>query len=215
MPGYVINSKHVLFMHVPKAGGSSVEAALKRQGQQFLHDKSFHAADRFSAASAQHWHLEIIARLFPMALFDIRFAVVRHPVDRLVSEFKFRRGLKPWARAATRAPGLPPEPESFEPWLEDALQHAQEHPFLYDNHLRPQVDFIGPGIEVFHLECGLAPVVARLSEALDCPVTLPKRRKQVSSGPDVTPSRESIDKIHKAYAMDFDALGYDARPSRL
>jgi len=209
LPGYLIDQKKVLFLHIPKCGGSSIESALAGQGQQFLYDRAFHSGkDRFSQCSAQHFHASAIDRLFPGDFFDFRFAVVRHPVDRIVSEYRFRRGLRPKTRDVTRAAGLLVEPEDFEPWLEFALGHVGQYPFLFDNHLRAQVEFVDPRVAWFRLEDGLTTVMERLSDVLRCNVQLPEKRKQTSKGAEVAVSEQARARIEAHYAQDMDAFGY-------
>lgn len=210
MPGYLIDGKRVLFAHVPKCGGSSVEAALRAEGREFLYDRHYHNdPDRFSACSAQHLHHAVLARLFPPGFFEFSFSLVRHPVDRAVSEFRFRRGMKPRSRRVTRPGRLGSEPDAFEPWVDYMTLGAARHPYLFDNHARPQADFIGPETAVFRLEDGLGPVFAALSAALGRPVAPPARRRQVSKADPVEVTARARARLEAFYADDFAMFGYD------
>ncbi|MDJ0628596.1 MAG: sulfotransferase family 2 domain-containing protein [Rhodobacter sp.] len=209
MPVYVINGKRILFSHIPKCGGSSIEAALRPMGHEFLFDRRFHNdPDRFSACSAQHLHRAAIARLFPDGAFDYEFAVVRHPVDRAVSEFRFRRDLRPRTRKVTRPARLGPEPEDFDAWVRYMTAGAARHPYLFDNHVRPQAAFIGPETRVFRFEDGLARVFAELSETLGTGIVPPAKRHQVSRHTPVEVDKAARDRLEAFYAADFDTFGY-------
>ena len=211
MPVYVIDGKHILFRHIPKCGGSTVEAALRPLGAELLYDKRFHGdADRFSACSAQHLHAGPLARLFPEEFFDVDFAVVRHPVDRAVSEFRFRRGLRPRSRRVTRPGRLGPEPEAFAPWVQYATDAWPRHPYLFDNHIRPQSEFLGPKTQVFRLEDGLDRVFTALEKVLGRAIAAPRRREQVSDPIPVEVTENTKARLAAFYARDFEVLGYDA-----
>jgi hypothetical protein len=209
MPGYLIGDRAVLFLHIPKCGGTSVEAALSRAGRQFLLDARFHdAAEQFSRCSAQHFHRSVVSRLFPEGFFDLEFAIVWHPVDRLISEFRFRRDLAPYSRRRTCPKRFGPEPTELKPWLDFTFRNVGRDRFLFDNHVRPQVDFVGPATRVFRLEDGLGPVFAWLGDALGTEIAPPRRRHQVSRAARVEIPPELRRRILDHYAADIAAFGY-------
>ena len=211
MPVYVIDQSFLFFSHVPKCGGTSVEKSLRRHGREFLFDRGFHAApESFSRCSVQHLHRAAIARIFPEAMFDFEFATVRNPFARIESEFRFRRGLRPRSRRNTRPGELPPEPENFADWLRYALGHSADHPYLFDNHLRPQNEFVGPATEVFRLENGLTPVFERLSRVTGREITPPARRFQQSARLDIHWTEADRALVREFYVDDFETFGYDA-----
>lgn len=159
MPLVYRNGKTIFFAHVPKTGGSSVEDYLiRRFGAMAIREGRWKATGspqsvghtkRDIIIAAQHLSAADLARLLPRDL-DYSFAVVRNPVDRLLSEFRFQSG-------ASRVSKL-----GFSLWLRIMLSAARAEPRIYENHIRPQVDLIPDGAEVFRLEDGFDGLIAKL-----------------------------------------------------
>ena len=76
-------------------------------------------------------HRRLLETVFNGDTFDYSFTLVRHPVERFVSEYKFQV-------AASKRPDFAPIAE----WIEDLPTKLPENPFAFDNHLRPQHEFI-------------------------------------------------------------------------
>ena len=108
---------------------------------------------------------------------DIVFAVVRDPVARMASEYRWQRRGRRGRRLGKLLACLP-----FGIWLRLMLAMAARHPHAMDNHLRPQSDFIPEGATVFRFEAGLQPVADWLSgetghpEGLEMPHSLKNRQ---------------------------------------
>src|SRR5438045_277709 len=88
MPIFRFGDKILLFIHIPKTGGTSVEAMLKAGGgvEAMRHNAQITGL----LCTPQHFHAEILSRLVPEGFSDFTFTIVRNPFDRLVSEFKMR-----------------------------------------------------------------------------------------------------------------------------
>ena len=130
MPLVRIGTDIHYFAHVPKCGGSSVEAYLKARfgSLAFLNARFLSAPEshRWTKSSPQHITLDALTGLVPADWITSSFAVVRHPVKRLISAFHFQIENE---RTVSRQ-------LSIDDWFEDWLEKARETPFLYDNHLR-------------------------------------------------------------------------------
>lgn len=204
MPLYRHNGKLVLFVHIPKTGGSTVEEVLAGTGASQA--MKYHKLLGFSNATPQHMHWEMLKAWLPPGFYDYAFAVVRHPLSRLVSEYHYRASI-------VQTP-LP----VFETWVNQKFNHFKDNKYLNDNHIRPQTAFLGSGVEVFKMEDGLeAPIHAaldRLGIPKDC-VEVHHARKSAKLSVDVT--EKTLDRIRKFYDSDFTALNYDptAIPSLL
>jgi hypothetical protein len=210
MPIVRINSKLVYFAHIPKCAGSSVEDYLQdRFGQLALLDRKYLSVEpelRWSNTSPQHLEWAALMRLFPKDFFSDIFTVVRHPLDRAVSAYRFQSEIE-----RTVSPGT-----SFADWLQTEAGLWPTAPHRQDNHSRPQVDFIppvgGPDCTVFHLEHGLDALIPYF-DSLAGTETSPRamghslkagKPKNAAFVPDAS-DRALVAKI---YAADFARFGY-------
>lgn len=198
MPLYRNADKLVCFVHIPKTGGSTVEEVLKAAGAaQAL---KYHKRLGYSNATPQHMDWAVLRHWIPASFYDYAFAVVRNPFARLVSEYRWRGTL-----VQGELPG-------FDTWVNRQFDRYDEDPYLHDNHMRPQVEYIGQGVEVFRLEDGLeAPIRAGL-ERLGLPtdsIDIHHARKSDHSTLTVTP--RTIKRIVAFYAKDFARFGYDVK----
>lgn len=87
MPFFKIKDKIVLFIHIPKAAGSSVEKILKFNEieQSFLIQKK----NPISSVSPQHFTHDDYKLFFSKNFFDYSFTVIRDPIERFRSAFIF------------------------------------------------------------------------------------------------------------------------------
>ena len=208
MPIFKASYKVVYFAHVPKCGGSSIEAYLQtRFGSLGFIDRDFDSlpsSQRWTRTSAQHIKVENLERLFPSGFFDASFAVVRHPVDRLISEYHYQRDYLKVINKNT----------IFSTWLSDFEQALKEDPLIYDGHVRPMVDMVPSNATVFRLEDGLDQVVSYLDELAGAvEETIPMKRLLVRNTaiPKVLPNENDIATIERIYAHDFERFGYDRK----
>ena len=89
MPVYERGGRRVLFVHVPKTGGTSIEAAFRRAGfEESYRSKTLTAR----GCRPQHLTAADLVEEFPGLPFDYVFAVVRDPGARLGSERVWRAG---------------------------------------------------------------------------------------------------------------------------
>ncbi len=205
MPLAIAGNRTIYFAHVPKAGGSSVELYMHER----FGDLSLRSITRkgrlsrfepgpFSAVMTSPNHLVWQdARFFLPRRVDLSFALVRDPLARIVSQYRFQ---KPHSKAS----GL-----DFSTWLRVVLRAAALDPRIYGNHIRPQVDFLSEGMEVFRLEDGLDRIIdwldARLGEGAP---GISMGHIQKSAKVSVEPKREDVALVARYYAADYDRFGY-------
>lgn len=194
MPLFIINDKVVFFTHIPKTGGSSVEAAIRSLGARQALLKS--SSGGFMKCTPQHIHAEIIEVMFTENFFDLNFTVCRNPVDRLVSEYKMRM--------SNREKKIP-----FEKFIDNAFARYEQNPFFHDNHIRPQHQFLTRNTKVFKFEDGLKPALDTLCETVGVPPIsdIPHTRKGASDPVNIP--RRTLDKIKDFYEKDFATFGYE------
>ena len=137
MPVFEKNGKKILYIHVPKTAGSSILQLFVSSGYtvSYFSDQS---VDLFrDLCGPQHIHASLILNEFTLSEFDYIFSVFRDPVERLVSEYKWRCGISG------------KECKNFGYWVKKALRKYKKNPFIYDNHIRPQSEFYVEGCDVY------------------------------------------------------------------
>jgi hypothetical protein len=210
MPIFRVRNSLYVFAHVPKCAGTTIEA---------------HLADRFGplgligtdseiGVSFQHLTWAQIEAVLPRSWISGSFAVVRHPFDRFVSSYNMRvsQAHPPFPRETSIA--------DFLDWVEARLPF---HPGLLDNHLRPQVDFIGPETRLFRFEDRLDAVIDHLDECFGARPDLPPLGHYDYRDPETEKLFDILERLPstiagrlaRLYANDFDRFGYDPSPNRL
>lgn len=160
MPIFRVNGKNILFAHVPKCGGTTIEYNLIRLGYRmsFL-DVNFYNPGRknWSLSSPQHISLRYLEQYFHGDFFDFKFTVLRDPVERFVSAFNFNRGAIGWF-------------VSFEQFLTSLEKRvARAGGFVqntYDNHFTPASQLVPEDCRIYYLEDGLLAVFRALEEEI-------------------------------------------------
>src|ERR1700722_5127549 len=127
MPVFQKNNVSILFVHIPKAGGTRVENFFRQLGWKvslFDGGQVKPSLNTVSWCSPQHFHATILKNIFNINRFEYCFAIVRNPIDRIKSEVRWRK--------AYFNPAIEPEQ-----WIENALLSYGSNPFIHDNHIRP------------------------------------------------------------------------------
>lgn len=195
MPLFINNDKKTFFIHIPKCGGTSIEKSLKdRTNTIYLHN-------RFTGpvlpCPPQHLNRVWIQSLFYGGINDISyFAVVRHPLLRIVSEFFYAH------RNKNKLP-------SIESWLESTFKEARKNIYARGNHIRCQVDFLVEEARVFYFENGLSNALQHAYSELgiDEKVIEVPHEKQVKKF-DLKLTPRSLELVNDFYKKDFEFFGY-------
>lgn len=197
MPFIQHNGKRVLFVHIPKTGGTSIETWMREIAPLRLFSSGVPHASR---CTLQHYRAQDIKALLGGNFFDYSLTVVRNPYDRIASAYRMR---------VQMAQGnILRAPPAFPVWLEEALDRQKREKFHLDNHLRPQWEFLGKGVKVFRFEDGLFAPLAAMAARLDVepPAEIPH---ELSSGKQEI-EWEPADRIRVQdhYARDFETFDY-------
>ena len=179
MPLVRIGQVILFFVHIPKTGGSSIEQYRAEIGQVCLVARR---ATGFSAVTPQHMERETYQSYIPEGFYDHGFAILRDPVERLLSEFRHQAKMsKPHhkvmhhlnlpgsgrrAAVAGKAEGFVWR-NDFDGWVEAILAACRTNPYICDNHIRPQADFVMPGHRLFDFAEGLDPVVRWIDQVAE------------------------------------------------
>ncbi|PWK60107.1 sulfotransferase family 2 domain-containing protein [Roseicyclus mahoneyensis] len=218
MPLVFIQGRLAFFAHVPKCGGTAVENYLHaRFGRLAFLDRAFNKipdAERWTKTSPQHLEAAAFDRIIPQSWVTHRFAVIRHPQDRIVSVFRFQRDVE---RSIDE--GL-----SFSDWLaaQETLMTGDRH--RLDNHARPATDLVPADCRIFRLEDGLGDLVGWLDQiegasraprevgrANDYGKVMGFLGREPRPAPDVTAEDQAT--IARIYAADFTRFGYTPYPA--
>ena len=183
----------MLFVHIPKTGGTSVGRLVKHLGGKEALRRS--VANPDLPCTPQHFHASILPDIVPLDFVDLAFTVVRNPYERLASEYRMR----------VQQPGrdLP-----FDEFVRRMFQRFERNPFIGDNHIRPQSHFLLPGVRQFRFEESPFDAIASALEEIGVAnqVEMPWERKAERQA--IASSPETIGTIRAFYADDFTNLDY-------
>lgn len=197
LPIYSISGSNVLFVHIPKTGGMAVSHVLETAGEARFDGFIKQGLRNFRP---RHADAKVIEKFFFPDMFDAAVVVVRHPVDKLLSEFRYQQ----------RKPGIRTSKVlGFDRWLKFSLARYRLDPDYRDNHFRPQVEFLPFDCKPFRYEDGLDRPLAYLESVTGAQLVSRLEPRNVSPRVEARPSEKSIALIREVYADDFRAFGYD------
>jgi hypothetical protein len=217
-----------LFVHIPKTAGKSIESfflSLLGLGWdqrsslllKYNSDPS-KGPERLAHLTAQEYvELQYLTR--PQLESAFSFSFVRNPWDRIVSEYRYRRG---YLRCSFKDYLMHEFPE---PGMSDASRHVlSQKEFIFDKEGNQLVDFVGrfenlqSDFEEVCLRAGLEPdILPRAKEASGTRLTIPEGLRQLLglykeprhrhySGYYDAESRELVATL---YAQDIQAFAYN------
>lgn len=214
MPLFKHHGSFHYFAHVPKCAGTSIERYLEfRFGRLAFFDYRGGETPwylQWTKASAQHIAWNDLLSIVPQEWISSTFAVVRHPLSRLVSSYNMRLN-------AGHVPAL----LSIEDFVADYITERRYKPFKYDNHLRPQTDIVPPQGRIFRIEDGIDSVQDYIDSEFG-PWAKPAKISHIShtdmaSDPfefTGTISDRLVELTLELYREDYNRFGYDALPGR-
>lgn len=187
--------KIIYFAHIPKTGGSSVEYALRQAGvSRAMHH---HTTLGYTKCCPQHMHADLVNIFFPNDFYDYSFAVVRHPFDRLVSEYSWRV-----KRNVVK--------KKFDPWVNSVLRAYENNNYICDNHIRAQSEFVTAGMNVFKFGEGIPHIIKKVSEVIGIQNIDSQTHRNKGKGISVEWSEDTKMRARKFYAVDFTNFSYDS-----
>lgn len=200
MPFIEHEGRRFLFIHVPKTGGTTIERWLAE-----IAPLAFRCTDIPNCAriTPQHYTHNDISACFPPGWFDFKFTVVRNPFARIESEYRMRHLLATSGPIGNFAP--------FGQWLERTLDQYRSNPWVLDNHIRPQVQFLGEGVHLYRLEEGMDTILRRVCAASGLPQPAGGREREMSSASftgEVRWTEYEVGLVQEFYARDFARFGY-------
>jgi len=206
MPIFTRDDRALLFVHIPKTGGTTIEKMLVSAGWRMgFHATRLSEPEQFHLykVSPQHFHADLLRQLVRPRRFDLIFAISREPLARFRSEYAMRNRE---AGAGTA--------DRVEEWTDRVLRRYRQNPFHLDNHLRPQHEFVLPRTRVFRLEDGMESIIGALNvdHGLGLPSVIPRHMQGSSRGvigsADVQVNGTVEARVRELYAEDFRTFGY-------
>jgi Sulfotransferase family len=204
MPIFHKDGKTILYVHVPKTGGTSIEVFFESHGFQTEYiDRSIgpHSLNRLRKCSPQHMHANMLASIIDLSKIDYTFMTVRNPLSRIASEY--------WMHHHQNPAGL-----NLNAWIEYILSAYERNSYVVDNHIRPQVEFLVPACRVFRQEdlsdrAWITDVAEKLSMSFEADrvgqhMKSPAERRRPNEVIDET--RRGM--LMKFYERDFAVFGY-------
>ena len=201
MPLFELNRKRVLFIHIPKTGGTSIESLFCTNAAMTFFSPT---PPEGLNVCPQHLTINDLELLLGKNYWDWSFTIVRDPYSRLESEYWFRTGL------GSHRYGKGTE---FSDWVLKSIENVLKNRCFWDNHFRPQTDFFKDGVTIFRFEEGLELAVERAARELGMELETSLKKKNASEKKAVHWTREALDAVNEIYRNDFHELGYKQRKS--
>lgn len=207
MPVFRKDGRNILFIHVPKTGGSTIEEVFRSSGYQVMYldgKMGPTAPNYFRKCAPQHMNAEMLEHTFRLDRFDLAFLVARNPLARFKSRYVWSH------RKQTSI-----KPEISEEWVEKQFREFSTNRFVGGNHVRPQVDFLTPGCDVYNFEMGMQEILddldMRFNFGLEKEIPRVREGSNVSqmSSKDVIVSPRVERRVKEFYADDYIRFGYE------
>ena len=196
--------KTILFIHVPKTGGTAIETYFRGIGLAGYFDPPTYMPVRpYLKVPPAHYDYGVLNRLYKLdALYS--FAVVRHPVRRMVSEYR-------WALEKSTASEKLSKMD-FGQYLRFMFEQFKRDENLASGHFKPQVRFVGDKVSnIFKYEAGLEKIVTHVLRDVglkfEGQAKLP--RVNQSAVRKVNVSSNDLKLIREFYAEDYSVFGYE------
>ncbi|MCK8066921.1 sulfotransferase family 2 domain-containing protein [Cobetia sp. 1CM21F] len=192
MPIYIKDGKSIHFVHIPKSAGTSI--------QQLFVDNNysvylFNKKNMFDfPCCPQHFHNELNDYLNILDCY-YSFTIVRDPLSRILSEYRFR--------------GMPEKNISFDVFVRAAFMLYKLNKYCFDNHIRPQHEFISDGIKVYKYEDGVNSILLSLEAKgiVKIPEIIPHKYKSKSEQLCLT--SDTLKRVYDFYDKDYNLFNYD------
>lgn len=197
MPLIKIENKKVLFIHIPKTGGTSFLNWFNTFGEIRLYET---AIPSFMKVTPQHLTFHDVTKILGIDEFDFCFAVIRNPYTRLESEYYFRTEVQ--LKKFGRRP-------DFSSWTLDKIAGYKNNKYILDSHLRPQTPFLSKQVKLFKFEDGLKIVQKEIADLLGLAkykdLTVSNKSKKKT---DLLWSSELRSEVNQLYKEDFSIFSY-------
>jgi hypothetical protein len=205
MPLFTKNKKTIFFAHIPKTGGTSFQNFFINNGYVCTYPNKH--TDRKTPGLCHPWHAHnsdprLIKELTKRKDIVYKFAIVRDPIERTVSNFF-------WAKLHTdsvkliidRSPNNIEE-QHFHTWVHEMINNYKNDKCILYNHIRPMVEFIHEGMDIFLF--GEWSKIKQKIELIDPTINQPLQHENSTTRPlNWKPFTETLDLLRNFYDQDY------------
>ena len=203
MPYY--KEKDLLFIHIPKTGGTNIENCIKQKYKQTLYSGRTNLLKYpYNNLSLQHQFYNTIYNNRDKLNINFNnikiFTVVRNPYDRIISDLFFKKIIKK---------------DYTSEQVYDKIVNDYLNRYDLDNHNVSQYKFITdenlkliPNIKIFKCE-NLNEINDDLNKFIGFDINI--KKNNVNKDYSMYLNNDSIDLINKKYKKDFELFNYDLK----
>ena len=190
----------IIFIHIPKTAGSSIEHLLRDEGRYEL--------DFIGVRNGRstHHYMGIELKMILKDLYPkyYKFSFVRNPYDRLISEYF-------WCRIKDVGHKFNKTFDEFLDYVEDVIKNKKFFKPIENDHFIPQYSFLFFNNKllvnnIFKYE-DIETVAPLIKKRLKIKTTLQHLNKSVKN--EITLTQEQKDRIYNLYKIDFETFNYE------
>ena len=196
----VCHMRKIIFIHIPKTAGSSIEHLLRDEG---LYELDFIGVRN---GRSTHHYMGIELKMILKDLYPkyYKFSFVRNPYDRLISEYF-------WCRIKDVGHKFNKTFDEFLDYVEDVIKNKKFFKPIENDHFIPQYSFLFFNNKllvnnIFKYE-DIETVAPLIKKRLKIKTTLQHLNKSVKN--EITLTQEQKDIIYNLYKIDFETFNYE------
>lgn len=196
----VCHTRKIIFIHIPKTAGSSIEHLLRDEGKYEL--------DFIGVRNGRstHHYMGIELKLILKELYPTyyKFSFVRNPYDRLISEYF-------WCRINNVGHKFNKTFDEFLDYVEDVIKNKKFFKPIENDHFIPQYSFLFFNNKllvnnIFKYE-DIETVAPLIRKRLKIKTELQHLNKSKKN--EITLTQEQKDRIYNLYKIDFETFNYE------
>ena len=196
----VCHIRKIIFIHIPKTAGSSIEHLLRDEGKyelDFIGVRNGRSTHHYMGIELKM----ILKELYPKYY---KFSFVRNPYDRLISEYF-------WCRINNVGHKFNKTFDEFLDYVEDVIKNKKFFKPIENDHFIPQYSFLFFNKKlivnnIFKYE-DIETVAPLIKKRLKIKTSLQHLNKSVKN--EITLTQEQKDRIYNLYQIDFETFNYD------
>ena len=196
----VCHIRKIIFIHIPKTAGSSIEHLLRDEGKyelDFIGVRNGRSTHHYMGIELKM----ILKELYPTYY---KFSFVRNPYDRLISEYF-------WCRINNVGHKFNKTFDEFLDYVEDVIKNKKFFKPIENDHFIPQYSFLFFNNKlivnnIFKYE-DIETVAPLIKKRLKIKTSLQHLNKSVKN--EITLTQEQKDRIYNLYQIDFETFNYD------